>query len=97
MRKQLRNNPKEFSRKEIEQKKIIPYKNCIYLPIKLRKRVLDWYHHYLCHSGKTRMYKTLASTMYWEGTEKDINTYIKQYTICQKYKKETQKVREITS
>ena len=46
MRKQLRNNPKEFSKNEIEQIKIITYKNRIYLPIKLRKRVLD-----CCSSG----------------------------------------------
>ena len=38
LRKQLWNNPKEFSKKEIEQIKIITYKNCIYLPIKLRKK-----------------------------------------------------------
>ena len=91
LRKQLRNNPKEFTKKEIEQVKIITYKNRIYLPIKLRTRVLDWYHHYLCHPGKTRMYKTLASTMYWEGMEKDINTYVKKCTICQKYKKKKKK------
>ena len=37
------------------------------------------------------MYKTLASTMYWEGMEKDINTYVKKCTICQKYKKKHKK------
>ena len=78
LRKQLRNNPKDFTKKEIEQVKIITYKNRIYLPIKLRTRVLDWYHHYLCHPRKTRMYKTPTSTIYWEGMEKDINTYVKK-------------------
>ena len=34
--------------------------------------VLDWYHYYLCHPGKTRMYKTIVYTIYWENIEKDI-------------------------
>ena len=36
------------------------------------------------------MYKTLASAMFWEGMEKDINWYVKRCSTCQKYKK-TQK------
>ena len=90
LRKKVRDNPKEFSKQTIEQIKVITFKNRIYLPQKLRKRVLNWYHHYLCHPGKTRMYKTLASTLYWEGMEKDVQMYVKNCSTCQKYKK-TQK------
>ena len=89
LRKQSWNNPKDLSKQEIEQIKIITYKNRIYLPIKLCKRVLDLYHHYLCHPGKTRMHKSLASTMYWEGMEKDINTYVKNVPSVKNIKRKT--------
>ena len=37
------------------------------------------------------MYTTLTSTMYWEGMEKDINSYVKKCITCQKYKKKHKK------
>ena len=33
------------------------------------------------------MYKTLASTMYWEGMEKDINTYVKNVPFVKNIKR----------
>ena len=41
LRKQSWNNPKDLSKQEIEQIKIITYKNRIYLTISLRTMVLD--------------------------------------------------------
>ena len=68
LRRRLKTNPKDYSKLKVEQTQVIVYKNRIYIPNGLCSKVLDWYHHYLCHPGKTRMYKTIASTMYWERT-----------------------------
>ena len=37
------------------------------------------------------MHKAISSTLYWEGMEKAINTYVKKCTISQKYKKKQKK------
>ncbi len=43
------------------------------------------------------MYKTLASAMFWEGMEKDINWYVKRCSTCQKYKKDSKEEWQITA
>jgi hypothetical protein len=45
-----------------------------------------WYHDYLSHPGQTRMYETLASTLYWPNMEKNIYSYVKKCPTCQLYK-----------
>ena len=91
LRRRLKTNPKDYSKLNVEQKQVIAYKNRIYIPNELRSKVLDWYHHYLCHPGKTRMYKTIASTMYWENMEKDIAAFTKACPTCQRFKKKRKK------
>ena len=91
LRRRLKTNPKDYSKLKVEQTQVIVYKNHIYIPNNLRSKVLDWYHHYLCHPGKTRMYKTIASTMYWENMEKDIAVFTKACPTCQRFKKKRKK------
>ena len=91
LRKRIRDNPKDYKKLIIENYKVICFKNCIYIPKGLHSRVLDWYHHYLCHPGSTRMYKTIGSTMYWESMENDIKSYTKVCKTCQKFKKKRKK------
>ena len=97
LRKRIRDNPKDYKKLIIENYKVICFKNRIYIPKGLRSRVLDWYHHYLCHPGSTRMYKTIGSTMYWESMEKDIKEYTKVCKTCQKYKKKRKKYGKLPS
>ena len=52
---------------------------------------MKWYHHYLCHPGEARMYKTLASTLYWEKMENEIRQFVKQCPTCQRFKKKKKK------
>lgn len=40
-------------------KEVIMFKNKIYAPLALRKRILSWYHLYLCHTGSNRLGKTI--------------------------------------
>ena len=70
---------------------IIHYKNRIYIPQELRKKVLNWYHHYLYHPGKTRIYKTIWAIMYWESMETDIKAFTNACTTFQKFKKKRKK------
>jgi hypothetical protein len=51
---------------------LLCYKEKIYIPQSLRKRVLSWYHEYLLHPGKTRTEKTIKNTMTWPGLTQDI-------------------------
>ena len=69
--------------------KIKTYKNHIYLPIKYVKEYQIGTIITCVIQGKTRMYKTLASTMYWEGIEKDINTNVKNVPSGKNIKRNT--------
>jgi hypothetical protein len=46
---------------------LITYEDRIYVPVKLRKRTLEWYHHFLNHPGVERLFKTINKVCYWKG------------------------------
>ena len=46
----------------LNDKRIILLKNKIYISPKLRTRVLNWYHLYLCHPGENRLTKKIQQT-----------------------------------
>ena len=52
MRVELRRN-KKYQYKVLEGFELIMLNNRIYVPKSLRRSVLDWYHHFLCHPGVT--------------------------------------------
>ena len=56
-----------YSKKELDDVEIICYDSKIYVPKSLRRRVLDWYHFYLNHSGGSRLAKTIREVWYWKG------------------------------
>ena len=51
LRRRLKTNPKDYHKLKVEQIQVIAYKNRIYIPKNLCNKVLEWYHHYLCHPG----------------------------------------------
>jgi hypothetical protein len=58
-------NPK-LSVKVIDEVEILVYENTqMVIPNSLRSNILDWYHHYLLHPGKTRLEEILKVSMYW--------------------------------
>ena len=91
LRKRLKDNPKHYQRKNIENVQVITYKDRIFVPKELRNRTLTWYHHYLCHPGRDRMYKTMAATLYWDNMETDVSKFIKTCSTCQRFKKSKKK------
>ncbi len=91
LRKEIRQNPKDYTKILIENQKIVSFRNRIYIPQELRRQVLSWYHHYLCHPGATRMYKTIGATMYCESMESDIKAFTKACPTCQRHKKKRKK------
>ena len=70
---------------------LITYKDRIFVPKEMRNRTLTWYHHYLCHPGRDRMYKTIAATLYWDNMETDVSKFIKTCSTCQRFKKRKKK------
>ena len=91
LRKRLKENPNHYKKKAIENVQVITYKDRIFVPKKLRNRALTWYHHYLCHPGRDRMYKTMAATLYWDNMETDVSKFTKTCPTCQRFKKSKKK------
>ena len=61
------------------------------IPKKLRRKTIAWYHHYLQHPGKDKLYETLSAVMYWKGMYGDIQKFTKYCDRCQKGKKRKRK------
>ena len=91
LRKRLKDNPNHYKRQEIENVQVITYKDRIFVPKELRNQTLNWYHHYLCHPGRDRMYKTMAATLYWDNMETDVSRFTKTCSTCQRFKKSKKK------
>ena len=91
LRKRLKDNPNHYKRQEIENVQVITYKDRIFIPKELRNQTLNWYHHYLCHPGRDRMYKTMAATLYWDNMETDVSRFTKTCSTCQRFKKSKKK------
>ena len=54
LKRKVRGN-KNYLRAMYDTHELMLYNNNIYVPQPLRERMLNWYHHYLCHSGATRL------------------------------------------
>ena len=91
LRRRRTNDPNNYTTKEFENKRLICYKDRIYIPEPLCTKIMRWYHHWLCHPMCSRLYKTLASTMYWPGIEKEVIDFSKHYKVCKRYKKQPKK------
>jgi hypothetical protein len=61
-----------YSIQHIEGYNLIFYKEKIYIPPSLRKRVLSWYHEFLLHTGQTRTENNIGNTMTWPGLIQDV-------------------------
>ena len=55
----------------------------MYIPTPLRKRAIQWYHHWLQHPGHTRLEETLRATMTWPGMRDMVRQHVKQCRSCQ--------------
>ncbi len=58
----------------------------IYVPERMREKLLHWYHDCLQHPCVHRMQATVKEHLYWPRIDQDIATYVKNCTVCQSYK-----------
>ena len=70
----------------LDNVEIITYEDRIYVPQKLQKRTLEWYHHFLNHPGGDRLYKTLNRVCYWKGMASQATSFCRRCPECQKHK-----------
>ena len=61
------------------------------IPGALRKRALQWYHHYLQHPGVTRLEETLAQVLWWPKMREHARRFVKGCKACQKGKGKARK------
>ena len=59
------------------------YDGRIYVPQKLRKNIVTWYHEYLCHTCETRTEETIKQYLWWPGMTNNIHQYVSKCTTCQ--------------
>ncbi len=75
----------------IENKSCICHKGWLVIPKPLQSHAVMWYHHYLQHSGHTRLKETIKAAVYWKGMRNTIRSKMKSCKTCQVNKKRTQK------
>ena len=82
----LSNPDSQWEYKEVEGINLIHYNDKIHVPKNLRSRVLNWYHHYLCHPGGDRLSNTLQQVCVWKGITSQARKLCKECSSCQKFK-----------
>ena len=65
---------------------IVTYEGKIYVPKSLRKRTIEWYHHFLNHPGGDRLFKTINRVCYWKGMASECTSFCRRCAECQKHK-----------
>ena len=49
----------------------------------MRRRTLEWFHHWLCHPGETRLEQTIRQTMTWPKLRSELRAYVRTCHRCQ--------------
>ena len=79
-------NSNTWCYKEVEGINLIHYRDRVYVPKTLCKRVLQWYHQYLQHPGGERLAATLTTICRWPGMVNQARQLCRTCKACQKYK-----------
>ena len=75
---------KHFAIRVIDGDEVLVYKrHRLVVPAALQSRIIQWYHYYLMHPGQTRLYETLAATMFWPLMESQVRAHTKKCKLCQ--------------
>eukprot|EP00804_Cyclotella_cryptica_P019221 CCRYP_006125-RA/>CCRYP_006125-RA protein AED:0.51 eAED:0.03 QI:0/0/0/1/0/0/2/0/482 len=69
----------QYSTQVVKSTEILCKDEKMAIPKELQHRAGKWYHHYLQHSGHTRLKETLHDAMYWKGMQNTIRKYVKNY------------------
>ena len=85
--KLINNKVKHYSNKEFhgagKNYSLICYKDKIVIPKDLQKRVVEWYHHTLCHPGETHTELSIAQHFYWKGLRNTVHDVCTKCDACQ--------------
>ena len=91
----IKNGAKNYSLKEFyggsRSSQLLCYKNRIIIPQGLQKRVVQWYHHTLCHPGINQTKETISQHFYWKNMRDQITCNVSTCSVCQKQKKQRKK------
>ena len=74
-----------------KQRTLLCYKDKIVIPTVLRQRVIQWYHHFLCHPGINRTEETIRQHLWWPEMRTQINKAVSTCLIYQKNKRKQKK------
>jgi transposase InsO family protein len=59
----------------------------IVIPKNIQRRVVEWYHEYLCHPGETRTEQTIRQHYWWNNLRKTVHDVCTKCHTCQLTKK----------
>ena len=65
------------------------------IPKPLQRHAVLWFHHYLQHTGHTRLEDTKQATIYWKGMRTTIRSITKSCRTCQISKKQKLKYKQL--
>lgn len=86
LKKLVKDKKSGYNVMTIDTIEIIAFEDKIYVPLKLRKRTIEWYHYFLNHPGGDRLYKTLNRVCYFKGMASQCTSFCQKCNECQKYK-----------
>ena len=72
-------------------RQLICKKDKIVVPEELQKRMVQWYHEYLCHPGETRTELTINQHFTWTGLRKTVHEICSKCDQCQRTKRTKKK------
>lgn len=72
-----------------KKRTLICYKDKIVVPDSQQKRVVNWYHHQLCHPGINRTEETIKQHFWWQSLRDDVQSICSRCNVCQVTKKST--------
>lgn len=97
LRKVADTKNQKFSSHNVENVELIHYNGKIYIPEPLRERIIDWYHQFLVHPGRTRMEATIRHNFTWPGLTREVEEFCKTCPSCQMFKKQRKKYGHLPS
>lgn len=74
-----------------KERKLIVKNGKIVVPTKLQKRLVQWYHHMLCHPGETRTEATIAQHFTWTKLREQVRKECSTCHTCQLTKRTKKK------
>jgi transposase InsO family protein len=91
-------------RRTLEHVKLVKQRNVnlltrkenMFIPISLRKLILDWIHSNYLHPGEKRMIAIMSRNMYWVNMNDDIRKHVKRCLLCRKNKKTSKQYGKLT-